>query len=194
MDDPANDTDEQLFARVRRAHSAGDAAAVQRAFLHLQHRHQDRITGHARAKLDHGVVEDLVQVVFVSLFEAALAGKEVTNVRAWLNRVAKFKIADHYRGKEGRRTASLDDPDAAEPFIDGGQDAVETESVIEGLLRALSDVHRRVVELSVLEGRSAREVGAVTGESEANVYQIASRFRTALRAGLDGDNPTGDLT
>ena len=50
------------------------------------------------------------------------------------------------------------------------------------MLARLSDEHRRVVELVVLEGRAAAEVDGV---SAANVHQITSRFRRALREELD---------
>ena len=50
------------------------------------------------------------------------------------------------------------------------------------VLARLSDAHRRVVEQVVFEGLAASEVDGV---SAANVHQITSRFRRALREELD---------
>ena len=53
---------------------------------------------------------------------------------------------------------------------------------VERVLGRLSDEHRRVVEQVVFEGRAPVELGGV---SVANVHQITSRFRRALREELD---------
>ena len=53
---------------------------------------------------------------------------------------------------------------------------------VDRLLQRLSDEHRRVVELVVFCGLAASEVDGV---SAANVHQITSRFRRALREELD---------
>jgi len=54
--------------------------------------------------------------------------------------------------------------------------------LIEHVLARLSGEHRRVVELVVFEGVAPSEVNGV---SAANVHQITSRFRRALREELD---------
>ena len=56
------------------------------------------------------------------------------------------------------------------------------EDALERVLGRLNDAHRRVVELVVFEGRAA---GEIDGVSAANVHQITSRFRRALREELD---------
>ena len=51
--------------------------------------------------------------------------------------------------------------------------------------------HQKVVDLVVFQGWSAAEaVRAVPGMTEANVHQIVSRFRRALRGELEGGGDT----
>ena len=73
-----------------------------------------------------------------------------------------------------------------DPAADG---AVEVRDVIERVRAKLSAEHRQVVDSYVLDGHSARETAEqVPGMTEANVHQIGSRFRSALKAELrDGD-------
>jgi DNA-directed RNA polymerase specialized sigma24 family protein len=52
--------------------------------------------------------------------------------------------------------------------------------------------HRAVIDLVVFEGRSAAEAAsAVDAMTEANVHQIVSRFRRALRGELQVGGDTG---
>ena len=70
--------------------------------------------------------------------------------------------------------------------------AVEVRDAIERVMSALRPDHRRVVDLVVFEDRSAAEaVRAVDGMTEANVHQIVSRFRRALRGELEAGGDTG---
>ena len=72
----------------------------------------------------------------------------------------------------------LDERDAAP-----ADDEVETDDALERTLAALNPEHRRVIDLW-LRGYGAQEIDGV---SDANVHQIVSRFRRALRGQLDAD-------
>ncbi len=72
--------------------------------------------------------------------------------------------------------------------------AIGAQDVIDRRLDALSDVHRRVVELSVFEDLEAKDVAERVNEehpglnppmSVDNVHQITSRFRKDLRDDLE---------
>jgi len=65
--------------------------------------------------------------------------------------------------------------------------AVETLDALERTLATLNDEHRRVIELW-LQGFAAPEIDGV---SDANVHQIVSRFRRALRGELQAGGDTG---
>ena len=73
---------------------------------------------------------------------------------------------------------ALDERDAAPQG-----DEVETGDALERALAALNPEHRRVIDLW-LRGYGAQEIDGV---SDANVHQIVSRLRRALRGQLDAD-------
>jgi DNA-directed RNA polymerase specialized sigma24 family protein len=90
----------------------------------------------------------------------------------------------------------VSDPDEAgaeDPAAAPEEGLVETRDVVERVLAGLSQAHRRVVELVVIEARTASQaVQEVPGMREDNVHQIVSRFRRALRRALqDGDTQGG---
>lgn len=173
-------TDEELVAAL----AGGDDSAV----AHLLYRHQDRLLGMAH-RVPGDFRGDVVQDVFLALHSACLSGTRISNFRAWSNQVLRNKEAEFWRGKQGRQIKREREgaPLGTDVPDDGGFGLVEARLVIEALLAALSPSHRIVVESSVIAGRSGRESAAASGESEANVYQISKRFRTALKAALEQD-------
>ena len=129
--------------------------------------------------------------------ESALIEEPFVRVSGVMREVAPT----HYRVvglsaavKLGDRVGPADDdrPTAVDPADPGYGDYVEVVDVINGVLAGLSPDHRTVVELVVFQARSAREAAdAVPGMTEANAYQVVSRFRRDLRAALaDDDGPT----
>ena len=193
-------TDEVLVALMRDA-DPRESWTKQAAFDELLSRHQDRINGRLRLKLPADEADDQTQEVFLALVDAVLVKEQaIEHVGAWLNGVAAKKVADFHRGRGGqhltvgRAAVQLDDdtPDApARELRDEGEHGrLEAELVVEQLLARRSDAHRVIVRLYVLEGRSAKDTAAATGERENNVYKVAQRFRDDLRAALRGEDPS----
>lgn len=189
--------DEALFAALR----AGSPRAHD-AFGMLLFRHEGAIRGIVRNKLrglpDHDI-EEVHQEVFLALHQAALDGKEVGKVRPWLNRVARNKAADYFRGRAfrefdtARHGVARDDDRAGRPAAEiedsAAQDALEVELVFAQVLALRPPAHRAIIEGYVVRGGSAKTVAAATGETADNVYKVAQRFRDDLRAALNGDAP-----
>jgi DNA-directed RNA polymerase specialized sigma24 family protein len=79
----------------------------------------------------------------------------------------------------------------AERSLESEARAVELRMIVEEVIETFNVKHRLVIELHVFQGFIAAEVcDRITGMSEDNVAQIASRFRAKVRARLDpGDEP-----
>jgi RNA polymerase sigma factor (sigma-70 family) len=183
-------SDEELLARVR------DPGPDRGPALELL---VARYVGPVRARLrmrvpDH-LVEDMTHDVLVEAIEAALAGRRIDSFRAWLDRVLANTRAEYYRGAEYRRlvrdreAAGLEEPPERGAEADYGE--VELRDLIERLLAPRSPAHRAVIEGYVLGEESAEATARVCGESAANVYKIAQRFRDELRASLAGGDTGG---
>lgn len=189
-------SDEQLIAYIRAAHRAGRPAAGKRGLAILVFGHWDRIRFRVARKVEPKHVEDVTSAVIESALGATFHGESVGEVHSFMNRITARRIADHTRGK--RVTWQLPDPDDDEaPFGPGLSEdaevgAVEARMVVEQVLDELGEDHRRVVELYCIQGHTAAEVaGLVDGMTEANVHQIASRFRARLREALDDGDTSG---
>ena len=125
---------------------------------------------------------------------SSFAGESIGEFKAWLNTIMRRKIVDFYR-ERGRTIEAEplegehDDRPSLQPLSPDDAGYVETQLVIESVLGELRDDHRRVVEIIVLQGRSAEEAcSEVEAMTPDNAYQIVRRFRKRLRAALEGDN------
>ena len=192
--------DARLLAYIAAARDAGkgDTAAMQ-GVRHLIFRHMGSVTARVRRKLPAHLVEEVAADAMVEAIASAFAGATIKEFHAWLNTIVRRAIADFYRGPKGRQLA-LDKEGAMRATVDeegedialeiadeGGYGVAEVEQLIDALMAERADEHRRVIDMLVWGGYSAREAAAATGLAEANCYQIVSRFRADLRAALESD-------
>lgn len=121
---------------------------------------------------DLGEAEDIVQEAFLELVSAYRLMEPVEHVAAWLLRVARNRIIDRFRRGE-RRGSPLDAPRQEEalaswpaPAIDGPEAAYARELLGQELAAALDALpaqQRAVFVAHELEGRSFRELAALSG-------------------------------
>jgi RNA polymerase sigma-70 factor (ECF subfamily) len=136
--------------------------------------------------------EDAVQDVFLALWQAApkydpSRAKEST----FVGLLARRKLIDRYR-KTTRRPVTQELATAPESALRQEASIEEVaEAALAGRLmrRELRPEQRSVIELSMLEGLSHREIGDVIGISENNVAVRLTRARAALARAL---GPPGD--
>jgi len=186
--------DDRLIAYIRSADEANEAAEAKHGLGVLVYGRWANVRRRVALKIPSADVDDLTGDIIAAAFESAFDGESVGQFVNWLNTITQRKVADyHRRGPGHTKTVSIDGGEEGEggrEIEDPGEgDFVETADVIEGVMGALSAPHRRVVELNVLDGHPAGEVaGRVPDMTEANVHQIASRFRRDLRAALEDDD------
>lgn len=187
--------DERLIAYIRAAHRVGQPARGHQALGVLIYSRWHNVERRVALKIPPADVEDVTSDIVTKAFESAFDGQSVGEFVNWLNTITQRRIADYYRRGHGKiKTVPIgpaddDRPAAVDPADPGYGDYVEVAAVVDGVMAALSPDHRQVVELIIFEARSAREaVDAVPGMTEANAYQVVSRFRHDLRAALDDDD------
>lgn len=183
-------SDDDLLAYMRRARQAGVPAASKRGLAHLAFGYRDNVRARVRIKMPPQLVDEIADRVVMSAIQSAFDGSSQGEFRAWMHQIVARRIADHYRRHENDpQLVSLDfNPDDEW----GPELATESEGttldVDRGLAHAygeLSPEHARAVDLYVFEDLPAGEVAAATGLSEANIHQIASRFRRRLKELLE---------
>lgn len=123
--------------------------------------------------------EDICQTVFLKLLSVGETFQSREHEKAWVVRTAINACKDELRSFR-RRTVPLEDaPEAAAP-------EPPQSDVLEAVM-ALPGKYREAIYLFYYEGYSAREIGAMTGRSEAAVSAHLSRGRKKLRTMLGGN-------
>ncbi len=197
--------DDALLDYLLAARAAGAEAAATAALQRLVFANIGVVRARVRLKVPAALVEDLACDAMVEALQAAFDGTSMGQFNAWLGVIVRRTIADFWRGPAGRQ---LERDREAAAAAGGGRDGdprdtgpggepqvvdhgtVEVQDLIDRLRDALSPAHRRIVDSYVFDDVPAGEVAAQTGETAANVYQVARRFREALREGL-ADGPQG---
>ena len=105
--------------------------------------------------------------------------------RTWLLAIARNALTDHYRRQRLRTTVSTDEhPGLVEHLAAQHGDPLARALSVEGIVNWLSQLAEREREVLALRygaDLSAREIADLTGMTEGNVHQIASRSLRRLR-------------
>ena len=152
--------------------------------------HQTEIYSFLRRSVrDEDAAEDLLQDAFMRLFAELRAGRQPTNTRAWLYRVASNLVIDR-----GRRRASVVRFLARQPRDLGASqtsDSPESDFVrqerrqdLERALAMLPTESRAALLLSS-EGFSGIEIAEAIGRSHAATRTLLVRARRRVRAALE---------
>jgi len=195
-----------------------DAASLERMPLEqdqrlsaIVERERARLKGFIRRRVaDPRDVEDVLQDVFYELVEANRLLMPIEHVTSWLFRVARNRITDLYRRAKGEESgagepfrggaAAEDERRSLEdllPSPDAGPESLFARNVLldelDQALDELPDEQREVFVAHEWEGRSFKELSAVTGvgvntllaRKRRAVLYLRSRLRSVYDAARD---------
>jgi RNA polymerase sigma-70 factor (ECF subfamily) len=176
-------TDAELIAAVL----AGDSAS----FEPLIRKYQPRVFATARRYARReSEVEDIVQEVFLKAFQKLNGFRGEAPFEHWLMRLAVRTCYDFLRGHQRNRETAfseLTEPEAdwLDRFViqpDGAEETAEAaRQLVERILSSLPAAARLVITLLEIEGRSVKEIAALTGWSAPLVKVRAFRARAEMR-------------
>jgi RNA polymerase sigma-70 factor, ECF subfamily len=148
------------------------------------------------------VADDLTQDVLVRLL--LHKDEAVENATAWLYRVARNVLIDHYRARGSHRRFHQGDQAtptlAEEPFADDPQAAQrEVAGCLRSLVDQLADPYRSAVTAVDLDGHTQTEVAQALGLSVSGMKSRVQRGRRQLRQVLTEccrvhTSPTGGIS
>jgi RNA polymerase sigma-70 factor (ECF subfamily) len=137
---------------------------------------------YARSIVGRGdAAQDVVQEAFVRLLGKV---RSVRDLSAWLGRVTHNLAIDHLRREARMRklhTAVAAEPPPPEP---AGSSAMTP--ALERELQRLAVNERAVIVLKVIEGKSYKEISALTGLSTSNVGYLIHHGLKKLASQLEG--------
>ncbi len=136
--------------------------------------------------------KDLMQETFTKTWEYLNSGPQVSNLRAFLYRVANNLIIDYARKK---KEASLDMM-VDEGFDPGRDTRAQLMNFMEGgeaikLLEKINPKHRQVIQMRYIDDLDPKEIAAVLGETENNVSVRLHRGLKELRELLEYSENNG---
>lgn len=181
---PLEASDEALM----QAWADGDVGA----FEVLYARHRERLHRFLLRQLrDPGVAEEVFQDTWQRVVSAGRDWRPDAAFATWLYRIARNRIADHWRalqyrppapGDADERTARLEDPDNPEERLE----ADERQRALQQALDALPDEQREVVLLRLEQELTLEEIGDITGVGRETVKSRLRYAMDKLRAAMAG--------
>ena len=129
---------------------------------------------------DRGTAEDLTSVTFLAAMDSARRGDPPDITMAWLIGVARHKLADHFRRRDGRSAvpvADVPEPDHPVDTWDAELDRI----VAETTLSRLSEPHRAVLTLRYMDDCSVNECAALIGRTVHATEALLVRARRSFR-------------
>ena len=173
--------------------------------------YHDLVAARVAAKVPVDQIDDVVNEILISAMKSSFDGKSLGEFHNWLRTITRRRIADltekNKRKKEKESgLPSERDEDGGHPpdeqGVEGGQEVVELNALVDSCLAAVPEAHhRRVIELygptaMGFFGVSARETADMVNAefepnpkpmTEANVHKIYQRFKDSLRDAMGGD-------
>lgn len=180
------DEESNLVARVR----AGDEAAFQSLYL----THHDGLWRFAYTYVrSRDVAEELVQEVFLSLWNARASWEVTTRARAWLFAAVRHLALNHLRHErvvarahgEGASVAIAGEATTMGAAPENQHDAVEARELDDAVARAIAELPERrriAMTLRWKEDMSALEIATVLGTTPEAVRVLLTRARADLTA------------
>ena len=185
---------------LMQAWAAGDAAA----FEALYHRHRERLYRFLLRQLrDPGLADEVFQDTWQRVVSGTSDWQPEASFAAWLYRIARNRIADHWRARQ-HRPAAPDDADARTArLVDPGTPEIEADAhqrhrALHLALDALPPEQRETVLLRLEQELSLEEIGVVTGVGRETVKSrlryAMDKLRAALADRADTAMATGDAS
>jgi RNA polymerase sigma factor (sigma-70 family) len=139
-----------------------------------------------RRTLAREVAEDITSTTFLKALQGIRAfDPKKGELRAWLYRIARNAMIDHFRNPASK-TVNIEtvwDLPSEDLTSLRAERAIDAEK-LHAAMKHLSSQQREVVLLRLWEGLSYKEIAALTGKSEGNCKVIFSRAVAELRTHL----------
>ncbi len=172
-------SDIELFSFVRLG-AEGDRRLSEAAFKELYARLSPRIYAYCRKVLnDAEQAQDVFQDTFVRFYNSAQQERDMTNVAAFLLRIARNLCLNAKRDNTSHRFVEFEDYHSVN--TDNSADQQELMGLINRALDELPHDYREVFVLREYDGLSYAEIGEIVGCTEATAKIRSFRAKQKIR-------------
>ena len=169
----------ELFSFIRIG-AESDRRLREAAFKELYNRLSPRIYAYCKKVLDDtDLAQDVFQDTFIRFYKSAQQEREMTNVAAYLLRIARNLCLNAKRDYGSHRFVELEEYHGAHVGIDG--DKQELLSLIDKAIEQLPFDYKDVFVLREYDGLSYAEIGEIVGCSEATAKIRSFRAKQKIR-------------
>jgi RNA polymerase sigma-70 factor (ECF subfamily) len=168
-------------------------------FGRLYDRYYSRILNYAyRSALEVGLAEELTSNTFFHALRAIGTFRNTASFEAWLYRIARNEIRQHWRRSKRAEHRVGWQRDVARIYFDSrqGESPEEIEEKMAGFLRVreallgLREKYRCVLELRYFEGLSYERIAEVLGKKAGTVKSLVHRGLAMMRRRVTKDDAT----
>ncbi len=155
----------------------------QLAFRQIVENHADGLARTVASMLGPGgIVDDVLQDVFVQFYNSLQSFRGDSSVKTYLNRIAVNKSLDILRRRKRslKRFVGLDDTHEAE-LVDGSSSLPDLDRTVWKAIAGLSENQRAVVTLRLVEGYSTEETAEMLGIKYGTVLSRLNRACNNLK-------------
>lgn len=171
-----------------RAAAAGDADAVRSLLDDVG----PVVYGFVYARLagDEAAAADLLQETLLEAVRSAEGYRGDAALTTWVCAIARRRLARHYERERRQEVARTGlrvihgGDEAAEPAAPDVD--VERRDEVMRALRAMTPLHRQILVLKYLDGRSVEEIAVELDKGRVQVQSLLQRAREALRREVEG--------
>ena len=133
------------------------------------------------------LAEDVTANIFTKVWDSFRLGQEIENVQAFIYKVARNEIANHYRQSQKTKTVSIDSLQIPDPNVNL-EEKYQTQGEIEKLKQALAeleDEYQDIVIWRYLDGLSVKKIAQIIERPEGTIRVMAHRALKDLRQKLE---------
>lgn len=133
-----------------------------------------------RFRVAESEIEDITVETLTKIWKALPGFKGESSLKSWALRIAYHQIADYYRSRKSVPWVSLSDLEFNQAGTDHSEDWTELLSVKQTLSQ-LPAQQLTAIQLRLVEGFSAAEVGKILGISPKAVDSLLYRAKKSFR-------------
>lgn len=128
---------------------------------------------------DPDTVEDILQDVYLKIHTRIGTLEDEEKIRAWVYRIARNAITDHYRAKIPVAQLVESPAESSDP----AEEELERQlaGTVQGMLEGLPPDHRQAIQLTEYEGLTQQELADRLGLSFSGAKSRVQRARTRLK-------------